>query len=596
MISKHLLRPLLLMLVLAAPSLAQEATDGGAAQQELRQKALSLLEDVIKDSELFRHAENRIRVRAAAANALWDQDPARARLIFKEVMAGLADLLNNLDAGDEPSRPRMVEGPRQLRRELLGVLARRDPRLARELLRTTRSEEAGARVPRGDVLADRPLELSLAAQIAETDPGQALEIAEETLPGGLSYELSGLLNVLQSKDPATAARLASQIVVKLRTEKLAESDVARQVAVSVLRLAAQTPADDGKGPKSAPPLLDAQAMSELIERLAAEALRPNSTSPELLGVLLELMPTVEKYAPARAAQLRRRTQGKEAAGEVAQVIPAVDSDWNKYQPVLEKGTIDEILAAAADAPEGMRDMFYQHAARKVLEEGDAARARQIINEHVKEPSQRKHMLAELDEQATYLAARQGNLEQARKLIATLRTNEERVLALVQLAEGAAGKGDKKLALALLDEAQELTSGRAKNSKQLLSQVAVARAYGQLDAARALSILEPVVDQLNELLAAGVVLGAFFVEELVQDDEIMMEPLTSIAGEIANTYLGDLAALAHADFDRTRALADRFQRPEVRSIMRLLVAQSVLTARQTPPTRLSGSALMGGRLQ
>lgn len=599
MILRHLLRTLpvtlLSTLLVAAPAPAQEvaspttpeAARAGAAQAELRLKALGLLEDVIKDSELFRHAENRLRVRAAAANVLWDHDQGRARLLFKEVTAGLADLLNNQEAGDEPEHSRMLQGPRQLRRELLQVMAQRDPRLARELLRTTRSHDAGGRPRRGDVLADRPLELSLATQLAESDPGQALEIAEESLAGGLSYELPGVLSALNEKDPAAAARLASQIVARLRTEKIGGSDVAKSVAVSVLRLATQT-ADESKAPKSAQPLLDQQTMHELIEKLAAEALRPNTTSPELLGVLTEMMPAVEKYAPARAAQVRRMMERSGGAVEAPQAVPVEAVDWNSYQTVMDKGGVDEILAAAGSAPEGLREALYQHAANKLVQEGNVARARQVINEHLQNPVQRKQALAELDEAAAYAAARQGNLEQARKLVATMRTSEERVLALVQLAEGASAKGDRGFALALLDEAREMSAARAKNSKQLLAQLAVARAYGPLDASRSLAILEPAVDQLNELLAAGVVLGSFFTDELVRDDEIMMEPLVAVSNEIFNNYLGDLGALSRADFERTRELADRFQRPEIRTIARLLVAQSILSPKQVPPSKLGGS--------
>ncbi len=595
---RHLLCTLFLTLLVAAPALAQEVSTpppetarAGDAQQELKLKALVLLEDVIKDSELFRHAENRLRVRAAAANVLWDHDQARARILFKEVTAGLADLLNNQEAGDEPEQSRMLQGPRQLRRELLQMMAQRDPRLARELLRTTRSQETGGHSRRGDVLADRPLELNLATQLAESDPGQALEIAEESLAGGLSYELPGVLSALQEKDPAAAARLASQMVTRLRTEKIGESDVAKSVAVSLLRLATQT-ADDTTAQKSAQPLLDQQTMHELIEKLAAEALRPNSTSPELLGVLSELMPAVEKYAPARAAQVRRKMEQSGGTVEEPQVIPAAAVDYNSYQAVMEKGDVDEILAAAGSAPEGLREALYQQAAAKLMEQGNAARARQVINEHLQNPVQRKQALAELDEAAAYAAARQGNLEQARKLVATLRTSEERVLALVQLAEGASAKGDRGFALALLDEAREMSSARAKNVKQLLAQLAVARAYGPLDASRSLAILEPAVDQLNELLAAGVVLGGFFAEELVQDDEIMMEPLTAVSNELFNSYMGDFSALARADFERTRELADRFQRPEIRTIARLLVAQSVLSPKQLPTSKLGGSVIMG----
>ncbi|HWT00529.1 MAG TPA: hypothetical protein VN256_09800 [Pyrinomonadaceae bacterium] len=601
MISKRLLPLLILMLLWPATALAQEntaappqAAEGGATQQELKQKALGLLEDVIKDSELFRHAENRIRVRAAAAGALWDHDPARARILFKDAMASLADLLNNLDEGDEPAHARAGGGPRQLRGELLQALAVRDPRLARELLRTTRAQDANGRERRGDVLADQPLELTLATQIADNDPHQAVEMAEESLSRGLSYELPGVLSALHEKDPAAAAKLAGQIAARLRTEKFAESDVAKQTAVSLLRLATQAPEDAGNGPKTATPLLDAQAMHELIEKLAAEALRPNTTSPELVAVLQEMMPAVEKYAPARAAQIKRRAEQQNSGQAAQSAVP--DGEWQKYQSILEKGNAEELLAAAPNAPEGMRDSFYLMAASKLVEAGDAAGARRVINEHIQEPDMRKQVLAQMEQRAAFTSAEQGNLEQARKTIAALRTNEERVMALAQLAEGAVNKGDKKLALALLDEASEMSSARAKNARQLLAQLAVARGYAPLDASRSLAILESAVDQLNELLAAGVLLGGFFAEEFVRDDEIMMEILVGISGEFFTRYVGDISTLARADFDRTRALADRFQRPEVRTIARMLVAQSVLTPQGSPAARPAGSVIMGGRMQ
>jgi len=41
------------------------------------------------------------------------------------------------------------------------------------------------------------------------------------------------------------------------------------------------------------------------------------------------------------------------------------------------------------------------------------------------------------------------------------------------------------------------------------------------------------------------------------------------------YSPGVAALGKADFDRTKALADRFQRNELRIVARLLLAQAIL---------------------
>jgi hypothetical protein len=589
MISKHLRRSFLLLLLLSSPLVAQspvpsppppppptQTEDQLKAQQELKPKALGLLEGVIKDSEAFKHAENRIRIRALAANILWEHDEARARALFKEVIAGLVDLLANApETSEQPEGRRTLEGPQQLRRELLQILAQRDARLAREFLRVTRPQQSQVANAR-EALPDQPLEMSLAIRFAATDPKQALEIGEESLARGLTYELPQLIQALRPKDPEAAAKLAGQAVSKLRTEKLETSHVAREVAVALLREATRTPSGEEKFPTSATPLLEQSALRELTEMIAAEALRPSSTSPELIDSLQEMMPILEKHAPARAAQLRRKLEPQKKTDEEGGEIAAAQN-WRKYQSIMEKGGVDELLTAAATAPEGVREMLYQHATAKLMEDGgDADRARQVINERVKDEALRKQLLAQVDEMVAYKAAEQGKIEQTRKMLGTLRTNEERVMVLAQLATGAAERGDKKGALQLLDEARGMIGGRAKNFTQLGAQLAVARAYAPLDAARSLAILEPVVDQLNELLAAAVVLGGFITEELIRDDEIMMEPLAMVSNEIFFRYLGDLNALARADFERTSALADRFQRDEIRIMARLLIAQSILS--------------------
>ena len=589
MISMHWLRSLILVLVVSSAAFTQTPTaspqtdEQRKAHQELQGKALSLLEDVIKDSESFKHAENRIRLRMLSANLLWPHDEARARILLKEAMGSLVDLINNQEAGEASDTSRAFGGVRQLREEFLQTLARRDARLAREFLRASRPQSSQPGNPR-EALPDQPLEMSLATQIAASDPKQALEIAEENLSRGLSYELPQFLSTLREKDPEGAARLASQLMTKIRAEKLEASHMARQVAVSLLREAAQTSDGETKSDKNAPPLLDQQTLRELTEMIAMEALRPSSTSPELLDSLREMMPIVEKYAPARAAQLRRKTEPPKVAGDKTPDEKPTDNDEpypaaieeNRFQAIFEKGSVDELLAEAPKASEGMREMLYARAIQKMMEEGDAERARQLINERVKDPAQRKQMLAGLDEVVAVKEAEQGNIEKTRKMLATLRTNEERVMALAHLAGGAAAKGEKKVALQLLDEARGMMGGRAKNFKQLGAQLMVARAYAPLDASRSLAILEPVVDQLNELLAAAIVLGGFMTEEIVQDDEIMMSPLAMISTELAaSDYLSDVSTLARADFERTKALADRFLRDEIRISARLLLAQSIL---------------------
>jgi hypothetical protein len=587
MIPKYLVCSLILLLAISTSVLAQTPaatpqTEGQSkAQKELEQKALSLLDDVIKDSESFKHVENRARIRASVAYVLWRYDEARARILFREAMASLVDLLKEPADEDPVEARKILEGPKQLRAEMIQMLAQRDARLARELLRATRSPVSQAGNGReGAEEYDRQMDLNLASQIASSDPKLAAEIAQESLSKGFAYQLPGLVESIREKDPDVAARLASDIMIKLRTEKLESSSEARNIAVSLLRIATEAAEADAKdNPKKATPLLDQATVRELTEMVTTEALRSPDQNASMLSSLQSMMPVVEKYAPARAGQIRQKAPVDAIIDADAEAEGVDPVEFDKYRTLVEKGSTEELLSAAPKAPEVMREMLYQRAASKMMEDGDAERARRIITEKVQDPEQRKGMLAQLDKVSVVMAAEQGKVEQTRKMLAALHTNEERVMLLAQLASGAAAKGQKKIALQLLEEARGMLGQRAKNINQLGAQLAVARAYAQLDPSRSLAILEPIVDQLNELLGAATVLGGFFVEELVRDDEIMLGPLSMFFGVASNMllqqYVADITTLARADFDRTKALVDRFQRDEIRTMARLMLAQSIL---------------------
>lgn len=596
MIPKHLTRSLCLLLLIFSSALSQtpssQADEQRKAQKELEQKALSLLDDVIKDAGSFKQIENRIRIKAVAANILWKYDEARARIIFREAMASLVDVLKDQMVSNPEEAQRMFEGPKELRGEMLLMLARHDPRLARELLRATRApaSQAGGAQDQG-VYFDLQTDLNLATQIASSDPKLATEIAEESLANELPYQLPNLIDSIREKDPEAAAHLASEVMTKLRSEKLESNRAARSVAINLLQIATQNNNTEIEGgTKSGPSLLDQAALRDLTEMVAAEALRSPSQNADLLMSLRGMMPVVEKYAPSRATQLQ--SSGGPTKGIT--VNDELEPNWSRYQSLIDKGSVDEILAAAKNATGQASNVLYMQAATKLAEKGDAQRAREVINDNIKDPNMRRMFLEQIDRRAAETVAAEGQIEEARKILATLRTNEERVMLLAQLAGGAAAKGEKKIALQLLDEARALIGQRAKNINQLGAQLAVARGYAQLDPSRSLAILEPIVDQLNELLGAAIVLGGFFVDELVKDDEVMLGPFAMLfnlaSNEFISQYVADITALARADFNRTRALVERFQRDEVRAMMRLLLAESVLS----PPAPNSPGVKAGER--
>jgi hypothetical protein len=557
---------------------AASATERTKAEQELERKALQLLDEVIKDAQAFKIPENRLRLKAIAASMLWKYDATRARAIFRETLASIVDLLNSQEETDEPRRFR--EGGTQLRRDVVQMLATRDARMARDFLRATRQASTGSSGPEAEADMDLQFEYRLATQIIETDPKQALELAEDSLASGYSYELINTLRGLRQKDPESAAKLAGEIVAKLRAENPAKMQEIAVVAFNLIKLISETEAEAaGKEAKKSTPLLEGQNLRDLFEIGVNIAL----ASPTHLQAFEGYLPLAQKYAPGRVPELRRRLAQQPKTVEPATPDDESGADWEKYGEMVEKGTAEELLAAAMKAPAGgPRQSLYQAAAMKFAEKGEPERAREIITNNVTDESLRKKMLADVERQSSLSAAEQGKLEQVRKSLAGLQTNEERALALAQIATALAGKGEKKIARQLLDEAAEMVNYRAKNAKQMGAQLMVAQAYAKLQPERSLALLEPIVDQLNELLAAATTLGAFILdEEVMRDDEIRLEIFTSVFPIFAGQYTQELQALARYDFDRTRALADRFQRDEVRMMARLLVLQTVLGDETAP---------------
>src|SRR6185436_11651575 len=121
------------------------------------------------------------------------------------------------------------------------------------------------------------------------------------------------------------------------------------------------------------------------------------------------------------------------------------------------------------------------------------------------------------------------------------------------------KGDPKLALKFLGEAQSFTNRRATNYRQFDQQLRVADAFASLEPARSFETLDPGIAQLNELLAAAALLSGFEVN-IFKDGELPLEGGSGL-GEMVARYGQQLAALAKIDFGRAESSASKFQLAE-----------------------------------
>src|SRR5215213_2631655 len=222
----------LLVLSTTAAAQAPQPKQEAQARKELERKALALLDETLKEAQALKVAENHAAVRTQAADILWPRDEKRARALFRAAAADLA-AVKSID----PNRRRKAFGDSPvLRRSFLYIVAARDAKLALKLLRDSRpAAEAGSNAPAGDpdseLLREQWLKRSagdpdwelkteqrLKRLAAESDPKNALRLAEEELSKGFTFEGLALLQRLCRKDPKAATKLAGKIVERLRGE------------------------------------------------------------------------------------------------------------------------------------------------------------------------------------------------------------------------------------------------------------------------------------------------------------------------------------------------------------------------------------------
>jgi hypothetical protein len=594
MSSKSFISSLMLALLLLTNAAAQELPpvqeskeEQQKAQQELERKALALLDATLESAQTLKLVENRALAQTIAADLIWTRDEKRARNLFRDSMTAIGELLNSASA-KAPRYSASYWMSIQLRQQTLQTIARRDPQLALDLLHSTRPVNAdNAPVNSRGQDQELALEQSIASQVALNDPKLALQMAQESLAKGVAYPILGLLQRLQQKDAEAATRLAVDLIKKLQTENPVRNREAAYVAQALLRSVVEPPqgravlvASPAQVPEKFKPLkLDEQAMHDLADVVVTMALSGPVVEMGYALNLQPLLPELEKRVPERMDQLRRRL------AEINKAMEPEAKEWMRMDRLMRTGTPDEVLEAANKATPEMRNNLYMMAAMKFAEAGNSERARQILNDNVSGP-ERDQLMVQIDKQLMTQAIEQGKVEEAKQLASRMRSKEARATELAYLAISISAKGDRKTALQLMNEAQNLVNRQPDNQEQLNALIQIALAYTLIEPSRAFDIIEPVIDQANEMLAAAALLEKFGAgrmpggpeEGMFKNGEMLMNPGSISIDRIAAQYGKGLNALARADFEHTKSLADRFQRSEARIMARLLIAQSILSDR------------------
>lgn len=555
------------------------------ASEELEKKSLALLNDLARESEQFYLVENRVTARMLVADLLWEYDEKQARVIFQNAVSDMSSMVGQMASiVDEETENSYVaqNRVRTLRSDLLLTLASRDPKFALDSLQALSGKDA-----EGDDLFpdDRTLELSLAEQIAEKDPKQAYELAKKNLEGDLNYSVFSALEEIYKKDTDIGIKLAKDIVAKIKERRMSSpydnmggANNTRPMNISTAEGATinvwqvQTFLEMVKklnrigAKENKTPVLSETEIRGLVEMLAQKYLnQPYLSSYEVA----RSMPEITKYFPAMAQAIRRKLLANPGGENLENQMRQ-----QAIQEELADKTIDEIIAIAEKKPVADRDDFYRQAAEKVLGDGDVVKAKELYGKVKKKPEY-DYLNDRLESELPLALAKSGDLRATREMLAGIKSPEEKIEVLTNLAVGIAAKGDKKTAATLVEEARSIYSGRMKKRKNLSSVLQLGFAYSTIDPQQGFSIIESNMSFINDVIAAGILLDEFNELGSVENEEVRLEIVQSESYRSLKSGVATFRNLAPADFERLTGLVDRFARPEVRFFARFRIAEALL---------------------
>jgi hypothetical protein len=610
------------------PSPSTEEQEKEKAERE--RNAYRLLDQVIDEAQSLRLTENRVRIQINAADMLWDQNQARARSLFSMAGESVAELArtqvaalnrrNNPGGGPNFAPPNLRAF--QLRQELVLTAARHDATLAYQLLAVTKPSVPlqptdDARGNRPAVTADENLEQSLLSRVAALDPKLAAQNAELMLDKGqFPFTLPQVIGQLQRQDADAANKLTDKVVKKLQATNLLTSPAAAALVQTMLVGGPRPPGEPAADSAAKqqplrgwPAVLEQTVYVDLLSSAVDTALKATppqnnqrparpimgrvNTQPQtdaqteqnnarrLLASLQSLMPMIDQFLPAKAAQVRQKMTEMGMPPNPGMPYTAQTANGVQSEP-----TADSLVQAASTAPPQMQSRIYQQAAYKALEEGDTERARQIATDHL-QSNVRDAVIKRIDFREMTKKAEAARIEDVRQAAARLQSDNEKLDLLLQVANDTQ-KSNPKLALQVLEDARQLTNHRATGYDHFEQQLKVAHAFASVDPARSFEVIDPGISHINELLSAAALLSGFEMN-MFRDGEMAIQNGNGLTSTI-NRFGQELALLARSDFERSEALAGRFQFPEARIMARMAIVQGLLGTRPVSGnTRLFGSS-------
>jgi len=546
-------------------------------KDKVEKQAVEFLRETIADVNAMRSAENRISFMAELATLMWYHDQREARAMYLAVMADFRNLItrynaemNELAIAPEDMEPGsggfpsfMVEptqGSRMarkfraaaaVRQQIVASIAEHDPDLAMAFYTESQIAVSNPQFNKQLNTRDDYFEAQLIGQIADKNPAKAAQFASKSVEDGVEFQHIELLRKLYGKDPDKGAEFASVMLSKLKSEPADKAGF--YLLGSLIEFGGQSLEASTK-PESKRPVYTRSELRDLADILAGRIL---NTPVAEIGEALSYLDHIKKYSPARASQIQAKFKG--VLSKEANAANAMTSAAN---------TVTNAMSAGSNSNNGFGNQQRQE--REKAEQ----RAMEDIQNLGSKPLPK-------DEREKVVA-------QTRKIISQMSGRDKKVTALGALAAQVAKLGDKELASSIMKDAEALVSPAPKNYQEFLLTWMLVTGHASTDPEKAFPLLEEAIWRANDTLEAAVKLGEFIdvAGEIVEDGEVQVGAFGGGAIRGLSKQLGmaegTIQILAKADFAKTKNLTNRFGRPEVRVLAKMMVLRSVLKTKPAAP--------------
>ena len=576
---------------------APRASEAGLTEEQLPAFAVSLVISLATEARSYSDVALRPRVLARAADVLWDADNVNARALFRraweEAEKGDADDVT-IKTKDNP--PAMVTAMRRmsgrdLRFEVLSVMAKRDRALSEEFFAKLKSEsdlpkDKSAPLPKDDWIVPEAVSKRIQVASALLKEGQtekALEFAAPVLTAANMHTIN-FLSELRAKNADAADRVFATLLGRAEAAPASDANTVSGLSSYVFTPGMYvtfngdggtrwTQADDQSAvaPANFPPALR-DRFFQVAASILLRPLPPSDTGARTmkLNVVKRLLPLFEQHAPETATALR--TQLVEMTNSPSRDFMGTDN------PMLTQGikpppaaddTVEQMQSKLDRAKTSReRDSIYASAASALLAQGDE-RARDIADK-IEDAERRTQIRQYIDFEFVQRAITRKATAEAIRLAQTGKlSHTQRAAAYIDIAR-LLRDTERQRSLDLIEEAaREVNRIEGARADRALLLVGIANQLIATDRVRAWEIIGEMVKEANRL-------------EGFNGEDTLRFPLMTANGARFQSIGGEnfsltnvFRALAKDDLYRAVHLAKSFKYEAPRATVTLAIASSIL---------------------